>query len=628
VRLLETIKRCGGGEPRPLEQRTWRRLVLLLVVLALLRGFVYGMLIPPWQSPDEHGHFEYAWLVSRYGPLVGPEAISAAFQGEVLASMARYGFWRFIGQPTPDPLPRSFTEPTTLILAQSRPQVGDERPLYYLLVGLLLRLAGDADVATGMYIGRAVSVLLSAAAVGVTALATRRLFPGSLFMQLIPPFFVLSLPMLGQMGAAVSSDALGVLSGALFFASLVPVFLDGLTWRRGLAVLGALVLALLSKKTALFLLPTALLALPVYGWVRGVRLSRRLKWALAGGAVLLVGVGAALALMPAGDATGWLARGQGCGPTRLAEGAWEGEAVLRVGPCADGWVAQNLSPEATLEVAGRTLTLSGRVRGVGGPLTATVAVVDSAGTTQIQVDAADMWQPFTVTHTVSADPGWVAVRLLPPAGADSVLLFDGLALSDEEGRLFLVNGSAEGSKRMLLWLWDRVAGRLGTPRRMIDLLLLPQSWGRAAWREYVRAAAFCFRSFWGNFGWLKLPLAERWYRWIEAFCLVALVGVVWFLLRRPGRSGRVGYLLVLLGALLLLALQTLLPMVSARGTYWLPQGRYLFPGLFAIALVLAWGIDSLLPAWADRWGTLIGLLALAVFDGLCLVGRMVPYFYL
>ena len=269
MRWLETIKRCGRREPRLLEQRTWRRVVLLLVVLALLRGFVYGMLIPPWQSPDEHGHFEYAWLVSRYGPLVGPEAISAAFQGEVLASMARYDFWRFIGQPTPDPLPRSFTEPTTLTLAQSRPQVGDERPLYYLLVGLLLQLAGDVDVVTGMYIGRAVSILLFAAAVGVTALATRRLFPGSLFMQLIPPFFVLALPMLGQMGAAVSSDVLGVLSGALFFASLVPVFLDGLTWRRGLAVLGALVLALLSKKTTLFLLPTALLALPVYGWVRG-----------------------------------------------------------------------------------------------------------------------------------------------------------------------------------------------------------------------------------------------------------------------------------------------------------------------------------------------------------------------
>lgn len=626
MRLLEVIERRDGEKPCLIEPRMWRWIVVLLVVLALLRGFVYAMLIPPWQSPDEHGHFEYAWLVSQRGPLVGPEAVSAAFQQEVLASMARYDFWRFIRQSQPEPLPTSFTDRSTLILALSRPQVGDERPLYYLLVGALLRLAGDVDVVTGLYIGRAVSVLLFAAAVGVTALATRRLFPESLFMQVVPPVFVLSLPMLGQMGAAVNSDALGVLSSTLFFASLVTVFRDGLTWRRGAAVVAALAVALLSKKTTLFLLPTALLAAPIYGWTWGVRLSRWTRWVLLGSAVLMISVAVVLGLTPAQDAAGWLARGEDCGPTRLEGDAWEGAAALRVGPCGDGWVAQTLSPATTTEVAGRTLTLSGWVRSADGPFTATVAIADQNSLTQVQIAVDSEWQSFTVTHTTSADPRWVAVRLLPLDGAECALLFDGLALVDEEGRSLLMNGSAEQAESVLSWLLVNAAGRLGAPRHTIDLLLLPESWGREAWQDYRFAAEFCLRSFWGNFGWLMVPLPATWYRLINGVCVLALVGVVWSL-RRPGRSGQVGYLFVLLGALFFLALQTLLPMVSARGTYWLPQGRYLFPGVFAIAGVLAWGIRKLLPQPLESKAVVPTVALLVGFDWLCLGLLILPYFW-
>jgi hypothetical protein len=600
---------------------------LLFAVLALLRGAVYAAAIPPWQSPDEHGHYEYAWLVSQHGPLAGPEAISPAFQRRVLESMAHFDWWRLAHQPVPDQVPAGFRDPGAgLTLTQSLPQVGDERPLYYLLVGGLLRLAGSPDLLVGMYIGRAVSVVLLAAAVGLSAAVTRVLFPRSLFMQVVPPVLLLSLPMLGQMGASVNSDAMGVLTGTLFFASLVPVFRGGLTWKRGGGVAGALVLALLSKKTTLFLIPTVLLALPVYGWTQGGQPSRRIRWALAGGLTLLAVVGLALGLTPGPNAAGWLPRGEHCGPTRAAGNAREGEAALRVGPCTNGSVAQTLSPEATAQVAGQTLTLSGWVRSAADPATASVTIADNAAHSEVRVAAGSAWQPVTVAHTVNANARWVTVRLACGETCDA-LLFDELALSDDQGRSLLINGSAEQQESLLPLLLGTAASRVGAPRRAVQLLLLPQSWGRDAWREYGRAAAFCFRSFWGNFGWLMQPLPSTGYRLIGAICLLALAGNMFFLLRRPRRSGQSGYLLVLLGGLFLLALQTLLPMVGMRGTYWLPQGRYLFPGLLAIAVILAWGAGQLLPQRWERGGALLATALLVGFDWLCLCLIILPYFW-
>ena len=106
-------------------------------------------------------------------------------------------------------------------------------------------MANGQDVVTGMYIGRIVSVLLYSATVGITALTARSLFSESVFMQIVPPAFLLFLPMLGEMGTAVSSDAAGMLASTLFFASLIPILRDRLTWQKACTAIAAL--ALLSK---------------------------------------------------------------------------------------------------------------------------------------------------------------------------------------------------------------------------------------------------------------------------------------------------------------------------------------------------------------------------------------------
>ncbi len=602
------------------------RVTLLFVALALFRGFIYAAVIPPWQSNDEHGHFEYAWLVSRYGPTVGPEAISIEFQRRVLESMYRFDYWRLCRQPTPEVLPASFTDPNDRWLRHSRPQVGDERPLYYLLVGGLLRLIGDQNLLIGMYIGRGVSVLLLAAAIGLTELMTWRLFAESLFMRVVPPTFVLLLPVLGQMGASVNSDAIGVLTSTLFFASLIPVFRNGLTWRRGVVVLAMLALAMLSKKTTLFLIPTTLLAIPIYWWTRGRRLPRWIWLALGAGVVLLTGTVLVLKLLPSGNAAGWLRGGNLYGPTRTEESAYEGSAALLVGACDDGWVIQTLLPETTREVAGQPVTLSGWARATTGTGVGIVSIRDSESHSQVEVIVGKEWQPFSLTHTVAPNARWIAVRL-SCGGVGGPLLFDNLALLAGHGANLLRNSSAEQEESRLFNLASGVARRIGVSARLVELILSPHSWSRQAWREYAYAAFFCFKSFWGLFGSVTLFLPPSWYRPITLICLLALAGNLVFIVGRSSGEWRNGYLFVLMGGLVLLFLQTLLPMIVHRGTYWLPQGRYLFPGVFAIAVLMAWGFYQVLPRRWERVGTLMTVGLMVAFDALCLGMLIVPYFW-
>ncbi|MFL7791272.1 MAG: hypothetical protein AB8I69_03965, partial [Anaerolineae bacterium] len=566
--------------------------------LALLRGLVYVAIIPPWQSPDEYGHFEYAWLVSEYGLLVGPEAIPPDFQQRMLEITLQHDYWH---------------------------QVGDDLPLYYALTGSVLRLTGKQTLVGGMYVGRIVSTTLYAAAVGLTALTTRRLFSQSSFMQIIPPAFVLFLPMLGEIETSVSNGAMGLLSSTLFLASLVPILRDGPTRRRVGGTITALALALLSSKSTLFVAPTALLALLLYGGMQRVAPSRRAKLVLVTCATLLITTGIALALIPGVDAASWIEKTGSCGPTRIEGQAYAGKAAIRIGPCADEIVAQALPNEIVEEIAGQRVTLSGQVRSDGGPAIGQVTIWDNEGKTTTDIHALETWQHFTLTRTIDSDARHTAVRLNWVDGG--ALLFDELALSSVEEKNLLLNNSAEEKESLFLYLLADIGSRVWTPLRRVERLFMRASWGFEAWQEYLHRTLFSFHSFWGNFGWLALPLPPMWYRAIELACALTLAGNVLFILKRPRLRWQAGYYFLLVGSLCFLIAQNFLPMVIHRGTLWVSQGRYLFPGVFIIAVLMAWGMRQFLPRRWERQATAIVVGTLAGFDILCLAYLIVPYFY-
>jgi hypothetical protein len=113
-----------------------------------------------------------------------------------------------------------------------------------------------------------------------------------------------------------------------------------------------------------------------------------------------------------------------------------------------------------------------------------------------------------------------------------------------------------------------------------------------------------FASFWGHFGWMDVPFVfgSLWMPILTLICLAGGLGALpWLLWRRaqPWQRRQV------VALLLLVLIAVGLPIVNAYAmpmSEALQQGRYLFPVLVPIAIVVALGQSTFLPArWRSGW---------------------------
>lgn len=121
-----------------------------------------------------------------------------------------------------------------------------------------------------------------------------------------------------------------------------------------------------------------------------------------------------------------------------------------------------------------------------------------------------------------------------------------------------------------------------------------------------------FHSFWGQFGWMGIPYADRTYDVLGGFSALIFLGIILFFWRalttRPASGFFLGtelvspsgiptvYSLAQLIAFAILALEILLVaggVVFYNLRYLQPQGRYLFPTLPALAIFVVAGIAEL-----------------------------------
>ena len=138
--------------------------------------------------------------------------------------------------------------------------------------------------------------------------------------------------------------------------------------------------------------------------------------------------------------------------------------------------------------------------------------------------------------------------------------------------------------------------------------------GQVGWPAYLgNFAATTFRSFWGQFGWMAVPMDRRTYQLLTILSLVAVAGLIGFAIsisRRPeAHSAADNPAPSQKNALLLLAIAVGL-MAAGYGWYNLRftqfQGRYLFPALIPLACLFALGLTQmLLPRW--RWGLVVAV---------------------
>ena len=261
-----------------------------IVVLFLCRALAANSLIPIWQGPDEPTHFVVTRLLSA------PGQDRVELEGRILASMARHGWWTAYREPTPDPVPRSFAE-VRGHLADNVPRGSLGLPAYYVVGAAALRLAPSMDLESQYMLLRAVSLILSIAALLCGWAGTRLLFgdavgAAAVSIAALHPQFLLS-------ALSVNPDALVNLCGAVMWWQAAVLHQEH--GRRPaiplLLIAGAAVVAIFSKRNGapLGVIALALAAIAAWPYLRTLNRRRAMTAAaaaLAAAAVVLFGIAA------------------------------------------------------------------------------------------------------------------------------------------------------------------------------------------------------------------------------------------------------------------------------------------------------------------------------------------------
>jgi 4-amino-4-deoxy-L-arabinose transferase-like glycosyltransferase len=141
-----------------------------------------------------------------------------------------------------------------------------------------------------------------------------------------------------------------------------------------------------------------------------------------------------------------------------------------------------------------------------------------------------------------------------------------------------------------------------------------------------------FQSFWGQFGWMGVPMPPRYYVALGALSLVALVGCIWYfsvkyLMSNTLESFSAPSLKFGSGYLIFWVILTALVYVYYNTTFVQHQGRYLFPALIPIGLIFTVGLrqwTTLLPRAWRAVALAAPFAALAALDLIALFRMIVP----
>jgi Predicted membrane protein (DUF2142) len=242
--------------------------------IAFVNAAIWGVVIPPFQVPDELVHFSYVQYLAEHGrpPPKGPQgayspqeqvALDHLFVPNVAGRPQMRGILtsdedralRALLRRHGDPNGEGGTTPAT-----SQP------PLYYALEAIPYWLSPSHDILTRLVLMRLLSALIAAGTVLAVFLFLRELLPATPWAWTVGALVVAFQPTFTFIASGVQGDNL------LFFASAVVLWLlarayrRGLTTRRAVLLGGAVAAGTLAKLTFIALLPGIALALLLLGW--------------------------------------------------------------------------------------------------------------------------------------------------------------------------------------------------------------------------------------------------------------------------------------------------------------------------------------------------------------------------
>ena len=149
------------------------------------------------------------------------------------------------------------------------------------------------------------------------------------------------------------------------------------------------------------------------------------------------------------------------------------------------------------------------------------------------------------------------------------------------------------------------------------------------WARYAgQLVSVTFKSFWGQFGWMALPLDNVLGGWVyRGFALLTLAGLSGLpLAARTGPRLKQRRILIIFAATMLIVLLAFF-YYNLEFLQW--QGRYLFPALIPIALCLVTGLEAwrgrIFTRWEQsRWLTVFAMMCLFALDIYLLLRVIAP----
>lgn len=239
--------RGGGGPADP----TGKIILVLILVSSLFFGLSTILIVPPWQSPDEPTHFEYEKVLALGDPPWSPRP-RPGLQGEIIRSLDRYDYWRYVGVERPSPLPGVFRQ--VPFLSSAPGQIGKNPPLYYYLASRVLRFFPLRSLESELYRLRLLSLVFSLLTIVLVAGCAGEVFGRS--SPLVPAATAVAafLPQFLIIGTSVSPDPAINLVGAAAIYLILRSQKLGFAWWRILAVLSCLGLGILANYKGLIIL--------------------------------------------------------------------------------------------------------------------------------------------------------------------------------------------------------------------------------------------------------------------------------------------------------------------------------------------------------------------------------------
>jgi len=243
-------------------------------VLAFVNAAIWGVVVPPFQVPDEISHFGYAQYLAETGK-PPPQGPLLQYSPEEQTALDDLYFFNVIGRPQ---LRGIFTDAEEQALranlaAHPSPlgqggssSATNQPPLYYALEAIPYWLSPSHEILTRLAFMRLLSALLAAGTVLAIFMFLRELLPSWRWAWTVGALAVAFQPMFDFIAAGVQGDNLLFLTSSLTILLLMRSYRRGLTMRRALWIGAVVAAGVLAKLTFIALLPGIGLALLVLMW--------------------------------------------------------------------------------------------------------------------------------------------------------------------------------------------------------------------------------------------------------------------------------------------------------------------------------------------------------------------------